>query len=152
MESSQTGRVIDVCISEKKGTRKKPVGKAYLREEYGVEGDAHAGRFSRRQISLLGIESIEKIKKYGFNLKPGDFAENITTEGIELYNLPIGTILNIGKQVQVEVTQIGKKCHSDCEISRLIGQCIMPREGIFARVLKSGWVKSGDPIIVVKKG
>lgn len=150
MENSKVGKVIEVCISKKKGTRKTPVGRVFLSKDYGVEGDAHAKKFSRRQVSLLGIESIEKMKKYGFDLKPGDFAENITTEGIELYNLPVGTILDIGGEVQVEVTQIGKKCHSDCEIARLVGNCIMPREGIFVRVLKSGWVKKGDQIRLIK--
>jgi molybdenum cofactor synthesis domain-containing protein len=141
------GRVVAVSISEKKGEKKQNVGKARLIEDFGLEGDAHAGSW-HRQVSLLAKESIEKMKKMGLAVGPGDFAENITTEGIDLARLPVGTRLKIGDAL-LEVTQIGKECHSGCAIFKQVGQCIMPREGIFARVLRGGVVSEGDEIKVI---
>ena len=134
-----------VCISEIKGVQKYEIEVAKLVEDHGIEGDAHAGKW-HRQISLLGKESVDKMQeKISFELFPGAFAENILTEGICLYELPVGTILQIGTAVG-EVTQIGKECHFDCEIRRKAGDCVMPREGIFVKVLKSGEVKAGDEV------
>jgi MOSC domain-containing protein YiiM len=141
-----TGRVVSINIGEKKGTRKTPVEEAFLRENFGLEGDAHASSLWHRQLSLLAFESIEKMKDKGLDVKEGDFAENITTEGLELTSLPIGTRLRIGEAL-AEVTQIGKRCHTKCEIYTQAGDCIMPREGIFVKILKGGWVRKGDGII-----
>ncbi len=145
------GEVKAVCISREKGTKKENIEKAKLIEDYGIENDAHAGDW-HRQVSLLGIESIEKMKKMGLDIELdfGDFAENITTEGIELYSLPVGTILNIGDDIRLEVTQIGKECHHGCEILKQVGKCIMPEEGIFTKVVKGGIVKIGDEINIIK--
>jgi Uncharacterized protein conserved in bacteria len=141
-------RVIAINISEKKGTPKKTIETGVLIENHGLEGDAHAGNW-HRQVSFLGKESIEKMQALGIKgLCSGKFAENITTEGIDLYLLPIGTKLKIGETI-LEVTQIGKECHQKCAIYHQIGDCIMPKEGIFARVIKGGTVKSGDEIIVI---
>lgn len=142
--------IIAVCKSEEKGTRKKAVVEGILKEDYGLFGDAHADCCSHRQVSLLAIESINKMRRQGFEVNPGDFAENLTTRGMELASLPVGTKISIGKDILLEVTQIGKECHSGCAIYRLIGKCIMPKEGIFARVLRSGCVKVGDQIRVEK--
>jgi MOSC domain-containing protein YiiM len=142
--------VIAVCTSEKKGTTKKPVPEVILKEEFGVVGDAHADCTTHRQVSLLATESIDKMRARGFALQPGDFAENITTRGVELTSLPIGTKLQVGKEVVLEMTQIGKECHAACEIRRLVGDCIMPREGVFARVIHGGRVKAGDNITINK--
>jgi MOSC domain-containing protein YiiM len=144
--------VIAVCQSEKKGTRKTPMARVTIREEYGVIGDAHADSSTHRQVSLLAIESIDKMRGKGLELNPGDFAENITTEGIDLSVLPIGTRINIGKEVVLEMTQIGKECHAGCAIRRQVGDCIMPREGIFARVVRGGEIKPGDRIEIVERG
>jgi MOSC domain-containing protein YiiM len=139
--------IIAVCRSEKKGTGKTPVAEINLKENYGVAGDAHADGTTHRQISLLAIESIDKMRSKGFDfLKPGDFAENITTKGIDLASLPIGTRLNAGKDVILEITQIGKECHAACAIRQQVGDCIMPREGVFAKVIRDGRVKAGDTI------
>jgi MOSC domain-containing protein YiiM len=141
-------KVIAVNISEKKGVIKHPIGKGFFRVNHGLDGDAHAGEW-HRQVSLLGTESIDKMKSSGVEgLTPGKFAENITTEGIVLYELPIGTKLKIG-DVTLEVTQIGKECHLGCEIRKLVGDCVMPREGIFTKVLEEGYIKAGDNIIIV---
>lgn len=143
------GMVLDINVSEKKGVVKKPVEKGIFKEDYGLEGDAHAGKW-HRQVSLLGIESYRKMKEIGIkDLSHGDFAENITTEGIILYELPVGTRLKIGETIQ-EVTQIGKECHTGCAISQQVGKCIMPREGIFTRVVKGGVVRPGDIIEVLE--
>lgn len=140
-------RVLAVNISEKKGVIKTPIDKGFFKVEHGLEGDAHAGKW-HRQVSLLGMESIDKMKKSGVQgLCSGKFAENLTTEGIVLYELPVGTRLRIG-EVLMEVTQIGKECHLGCEIRQLVGDCVMPREGIFTRVLSEGWIRPGDEIIV----
>jgi MOSC domain-containing protein YiiM len=140
--------IIAVCTSNKKGIRKEPVAQIILQEEYGVAGDAHADLQTHRQVSLLAIESIDKMRDTGLDLKPGDFAENITTQGIELASLPVGTIIKAGDEVVLEMTQIGKECHAACAIRKQVGDCIMPREGIFARVIKGGTLKAGDIIIV----
>jgi MOSC domain-containing protein YiiM len=139
-------RIIAVCKSEKKGTVKKNVGKGLLKENFGLSGDAHANCCTHRQVSLLGINSINKMRSLGFNVNPGDFAENLTTEGIDLVSLPVGTRINIGKKVVLEITQIGKDCHAGCAIFQQIGKCIMPKEGVFAKVICGGAVKTGNQI------
>lgn len=142
-------KVKAVCISEKKGEQKHPVEEVLLKVDHGIVGDAHAGNW-HRQVSLLAAESVEKVQKVlNFQLKSGDFAENILTEGIELFTLPIGTKLQIGAAVG-EVTQIGKECHQGCAIRELAGDCVMPREGIFVKVLEEGKVKAGDEIKVLQ--
>jgi MOSC domain-containing protein YiiM len=144
----KVGKVVDVNISDKKGVVKKPIDKGVFIEDFGLEGDAHSGKW-HRQVSLLGIESYKKMEEMGVKgLKHGDFAENITTEGIILHELPVGTRLKIGETIQ-EVTQIGKECHTGCAISQQVGKCIMPKEGIFTRVIKGGVVKKGDTIEVL---
>lgn len=137
-----------VSISKKKGVRKENILEGTLVENFGLKDDAHGGDW-HRQVSLLAIESIEKIREKGLDVGPGDFAENITTIGIDLVNLPIGTKLQIGDDALMEVTQIGKECHSRCAIYHQAGDCVMPREGIFAKVLKGGTVKEHDSIIVM---
>lgn len=145
--------VTATCISEKKGTRKHPVPSITLLENHGIIGDAHAVNadtpplYRHRQVSLLAEESVDKMRSLGMELNPGDFAENILTKGIELKSLPIGTIIKIG-DVQLEVTQIGKECHNDCEIKQLTGKCVMPTEGIFTIVRKGGVIKPGDPLTI----
>ena len=139
-------KVIAVCSSKTKGVRKENIGQGELQEEFGLIGDAHADSAWHRQVSLLAAESIEKMKKMGYEVGPGDFAENITCEGMELFTLPIGTRLSVGDKAILEVTQIGKECHAGCAIFKLTGKCIMPKEGIFARVIRGGQVKMGDPI------
>lgn len=140
------GRVVAVCTSSKKGVRKKNVGEGELVVESGLAGDAHAGPW-HRQVSLLALESIEKMRALGLQVGPGDFAENITTEGLDLPSLPIGTRLRVGPS-ELEVTQIGKECHTRCAIYYQAGDCVMPREGIFVRVLKGGQIEVGDEIVV----
>lgn len=135
-----------VCISEKKGTAKKNIGQAELIENFGLKDDAHAGDW-HRQVSLLSYEKIEEFKALGVDVKDGDFGENLIVEGIDLAKLPIGTKITIN-QVLLEVTQIGKECHTGCAIAQAVGKCIMPTEGIFARVLKGGIVKTGDKVIL----
>ena len=139
-------RIIAVCRSEKKGTKKKPVAAVTIKENYGVVGDAHADGTTHRQVSLLAIESIDKMRSQGFDLQPGDFAENITTQGIDWASLPIGTRITAGSDVVLEMTQIGKECHAACAIRKQVGDCIMPREGISATVIKGGKVRPGDTI------
>lgn len=138
-----------VCISEKKGTIKKPVDEVVMKVDVGIEGDAHSGTW-HRQISLLSVDSVNKVQKnISFELKPGVFAENILIEsGICLYELPIGTKIKIGSAL-CEVTQIGKECHMGCEIRKQTGDCVMPREGIFAKVLQDGTAKAGDIVEVL---
>ncbi len=142
--------VITVNMSEKKGTIKKPVPEVTIREDFGVVGDAHADYNTHRQVSLLAIESIDRMRTKGFDLNPGNFAENITTRGIDLTSLPIGTRFQIGQDTILEMTQIGKECHVDCEIRQLTGDCIMPREGVFTRVIHGGRVTPGDNITLIK--
>ena len=141
-------KVIAVNISEHKGTFKHPVDAVHVKIDHGIEGDAHAGNW-HRQISLLAQESVDKMKALGVqDLTPGKFAENITTEGIELHTLPVGTRLEIGGCL-AEVTQIGKECHQHCQIYKQVGMCIMPTEGIFVKVLKEGDIRPGDPIRIL---
>lgn len=142
-------RIIAVCKSKKKGTKKQPIAEGVLKKDYGLIGDAHADGGTHRQISLLATESISKMQQLGFDVGPGDFAENLTTEGIALVSLPVGTHISIGEGTVLEITQIGKDCHTRCAIYRQIGKCIMPREGVFAKVIKGGLVKSGDAISVL---
>ena len=141
-------RIKAVCISEKKGTQKHPVDRIEMKVDHGIVGDAHAGNW-HRQISLLGAESVKKVQeKIDFDLKPGDFAENILTEGLILYELPVGTLLRIGTAL-CQVTQIGKECHFNCAIREKAGDCVMPREGIFVKVLEPGTAKAGDTVTVM---
>lgn len=142
-----TGEVLAVCTSEKKGTRKRNVGAAELRPHWGIVGDAHAADW-HRQVSLLAWESIEKMRALGLNVGAGSFAENITTQGLELVSLPIGACLRLGEAL-VEVTQIGKVCHDRCAIFYQAGDCVMPREGIFVRVHQGGQVRVGDAVEVL---
>lgn len=142
------GKVLSINISEKKGTPKTRINPGVLLENFGFEGDAHAGKW-HRQVSLLAKESIDKAKGLPTDgLCHGVFAENITTQGIELYTIPVGTRLQVGECV-LEISQIGKECHSGCAIQKLVGQCVMPREGIFATVIKGGKVFEGDDITVL---
>jgi MOSC domain-containing protein YiiM len=143
-------KILAVCRSEAKGVSKAPVPKGVLREDYGLVGDAHADPLGRRQVSLLATESIDKMRALGLTLSPGDFAENLTCEGINLPSLPVGTRLRVGGQAILEITQIGKECHQGCAIMRQVGKCIMPREGVFARVVRGGAVAAGDIIEVAK--
>ncbi|MBI5409293.1 MAG: MOSC domain-containing protein [Nitrospirae bacterium] len=141
-------KIISINISDKKGVRKKPVDSVVIKENYGIETDAHASEKWHRQISLLAIESIDKMRAKGLKVGPGDFAENITTQGISLISLPVGTRMLIGKDIEVEVSQIGKLCHNRCAIYEQAGDCVMPREGIFVKVLKGGVMNKGDGIRV----
>lgn len=141
------GYITAISISEKKGQKKHNIESAQLRVDHGMVGDAHAGQW-HRQISLLGIASIDYMRNQGANVKPGDFAENITVEGIVLYELPVGTRLQLGNEVLLEVTQIGKECHHGCEIMKQVGSCIMPTQGIFAKVLKDGIIQVGDAVCI----
>jgi MOSC domain-containing protein YiiM len=141
-------KVVAVCKSKEKGTTKKAVAEGVLKEDYGLVGDAHADCCTHRQVSLLALESIDKMRKLGFEISPGDFAENLTTQGLELLSLPLGTRISIGKEVILEVTQIGKECHGSCAIYQEIGECIMPKEGVFARVVRGGRVRAEDQVSI----
>ena len=143
-------KIVSVCISKDKGVKKKNITRGNLVEGFGLEGDAHGGDW-HRQVSLLAHESIQKMRDKGLDVGPGDFAENITTHGIDLPSLPIGTRFTIGKDTLLEVTQIGKTCHTRCAIFYQAGDCIMPKEGIFARVLTGGKIKVDDEIKVEEK-
>ena len=145
-------KVIAVCRSDKKGTRKEVVAEGVLREEYGLVGDAHADCCTHRQVSLLAGESIDKMRELGLDVGSGDFAENLTTEGIDIASLPIGTKLSVGEEVTLEITQIGKECHTGCAIFRQVGKCIMPKEGVFASVIRGGVIRAGDRIRIGKDG
>jgi MOSC domain-containing protein YiiM len=140
-------RVLAVCISERKGQKKHPVDEIRLKLDHGIVGDAHAGNW-HRQVSLLANESVDKMRERGLTLEAGDFAENILTEGIALRTLPVGTRLRAG-ETELEITQIGKECHSDCEIKKKVGICVMPAEGVFAIVKREGVVRAGDEIEVL---
>jgi MOSC domain-containing protein YiiM len=146
-ETGKRGQVLAVCTSQKKGTRKRNIERAELRPDWGVVGDAHAADW-HRQVSLLAWESIEKMRALGLNVNVGSFAENITTQGLSLVDLPVGTRLRLGEAL-VEVTQVGKVCHERCAIYYQAGDCVMPREGIFVRVHQGGWVGAGDAIEVI---
>jgi len=139
-------RIVSINVSDKKGVRKKAVDTAVLEENYGIKGDGHASEKWHRQISLLALESIKKMQAKGLDVGSGDFAENLTTEGIDLVSLPIGTRITVGKNIEMEVSQIGKVCHNRCAIYHQAGDCVMPKEGIFAKVLRGGTVKTGDDI------
>ena len=147
MKEVQKGKVLAVNVSEEKGTRKTNIQSCALLKDFGLKGDAHAGPW-HRQVSLLANESIQKMRALGLKVGYGDFAENITTEGVDLVHLPIGTTMRIGDSVLLRVTQIGKECHDRCAIYYQAGDCVMPKEGIFAEVLSEGEVKVGDEIII----
>ena len=138
-------RILSIAVSSKKGTRKTRVQSADLAIDHGVIGDAHAGPWER-QVSFLAAERIEECKSRGLNVSFGDFAENIATEGIDWKSVPLGTCFRLGDNAVVEVTKIGKECHKKCAIYYQAGDCIMPREGVFARVLEGGTIRCGDPI------
>ena len=138
------GSIVAVCVSKSKGEKKTPVEKVHLRESYGIIGDGHSGDW-HRQVSLLAQESIDKMRNMGLDVGPGDFAENITTRGIDLVNLPLGTRLGIGP-VELEISQIGKVCHTRCAIYHQAGDCVMPKEGVFAVVRSGGVVRPQDEI------
>ena len=139
-------KVLAVCRSDEKGVPKDAIPEGVFRVEYGLEGDAHASSATHRQVSLLAMESIEKMREMGADVGPGDFAENLTTEGIGLASLPIGTRLAVGDDIRLEITQIGKECHTGCAIMQQVGTCIMPTEGVFARVLRGGVARPGDAV------
>ena len=138
--------IIAVCSSKEKGTKKEIVAEGILKEDYGLIDDAHADCCTHRQVSLLAIESINKMRRLGFKVNPGDFAENLTTEGIDLVSLPVGTRLFIGGEIILELTQLGTECHTGCAIYRQVGKCIMPKEGVFAKVVRGGFVRARDQI------
>jgi len=142
--------IIAVCTSKAKGERKTDVGRGELQKGFGLAGDAHGGDW-HRQVSLLAIESIDKMRAAGLDVGPGDFAENLTTRGVDLYSLPIGTRLQVGSKALLEITQIGKICHDRCAIYHQAGDCVMPREGVFAIVLQGGVVKAGDDLLVIEQ-
>ena len=141
------GEVMAVCISEKKGTQKKNVHEALFIEDFGLEKDAHAGKW-HRQVSLLSYEKIEEFRSRGAEVEDGAFGENLVVKGIDFRSLPVGTRLRC-RDVVLEVTQIGKECHHGCAIFQKMGDCIMPREGVFARVLRGGWIREGDELTVL---
>lgn len=143
------GKVKAVCISEKKGTAKKDIGEAVFIENYGLENDAHAGNW-HRQVSLLSFDAVEEFRARGAKVADGAFGENLLVEGFDFKAFPVGTIFKCN-DVILEMTQIGKKCHSECEIYHQVGDCIMPREGVFAKVLHGGVIKVDDELVVVKK-
>jgi MOSC domain-containing protein YiiM len=144
-------KIVAVCTSDKKGTKKKNVCEGVLKEDHGLVGDSHASDGNYRQLSLLSMTSIEKMRGLGVDVGPGDFAENLTVEGDELvlYKLPIGKRLKVGKDIILEVTQIGKTCHDHCQIFKQVGTCVMPVEGIFTRIIKGGKVKAGDAVSLI---
>lgn len=143
-----SGRIVAISISKKKGIPKSNVSSANLIENHGIEGDIHAGNW-HRQVSFLALESIEKMRKAGLSkLRPGAFAENITTEFIDIPNIKVGSKVKIGKDALLEITQIGKECHTKCAIFVKIGDCVMPKEGIFARVIKSGKIFTNDKVYI----
>jgi len=143
-------KVVAVCRSDKKGIQKQPIIRGEFEEGYGLVDDAHADSDTHRQVSLLAMESIDRMRAMGLEVGHGDFAENITTEGIDVASLPVGTHLLIGAEVTLEITQIGKECHTRCAIYRQVGSCIMPEEGVFGRVVRGGVVEAGDEIRIVE--
>jgi len=145
------GKIIAVCKSEQTGVKKVPCGSGMFIEDYGLEGDAHASRGIARQVSLLAEESIDKMRGLGLELNSGDFAENLTIEGMELFTLPVGTRLEVG-EVILEISQIGKACHKGCAIFQAVGSCIMPKEGVFARVIRGGKIAEGDAVEIMAAG
>ncbi len=144
------GEVVEVCVSDRKGIKKTPVGECVILENYGVEGDSHASGEYHRQVCLLAEESIDKMTAQGFEVGPGSFAENITTRGLNLLAIPLGTKVRLG-EVLLEITQKGKECHDGCAVYKEIGACIARTEAIFGRVLKGGMVKAGDEVEVLEE-
>jgi len=144
------GKIIAVCRSETTGTKKVPCGSGMFIEDYGLEGDAHACRGIARQVSLLAEKSIDKMRGLGLELNSGDFAENLTIEGMELFTIPVGTRLKVG-EVILEISQIGKACHKGCAIFQAVGSCIMPKEGVFARVIRGGRITEGDAVEMIEQ-
>ena len=144
-------KILAVCRSDRKGTVKDPIDEGLIEQDFGLKGDAHAESHIKRQVSLMSIESINRMKAEGYNVVPGSFAENLTTEGIDLI-LPVGTRFAVGDEVLLEITQIGKECHTGCAIFKQVGKCIMPKEGVFTKVLRSGVVRAGDEIRVSQDG
>jgi MOSC domain-containing protein YiiM len=142
------GQIVAVSVSHRKGIKKSNLPECKLFEDQGLDGDAHAGDW-HRQVSLLAMESINKIRGKGLDVSPGDFAENITTSGLKIWELPMGTRLAVGSEALLEVTQIGKECHDRCAIYHQVGDCVMPREGVFTRVLRGGIIRPGDEIRVL---
>ena len=142
--------IVSIAVSKKKGTRKTPVEKAFLSRDQGVDGDAHAGPW-HRQVSFLASESIDEARDQGLDVGFGDFAENIATVGIDWKAMPLGTRVRLGDSALLEITQIGKECHTKCAIYYKAGDCIMPREGVFARVLEEGTIRCGDPIQILDR-
>jgi len=147
-ESNSEMKIVSIAISKKKGTPKVQVGKASLLEDHGLKGDAHAGPW-HRQVSFLAAESIEKARKKGFDVGFGDFAENIATSGIDWQDIPVGARVNLGDSAVVEITQKGKECHKKCAIYYMAGDCIMPREGIFGRVIQAGEIRCEAPVRIL---
>ena len=145
------GNVIAVCSSKTVGIKKNVITEGRIKENYGLEGDAHASSAWHRQVSLLAIESIEKMRKMGYDVGPGDFAENLTCEGVDLVSLPVGTEIRVGEDVLLRISQIGKECHTGCAVFQQVGKCIMPKEGVFAEVLQGGKVCANDEIRMEKK-
>lgn len=141
------GKIMAVCISEKRGTQKKNIEKVRLIENFGLEGDAHGGNW-HRQVSLLSYEKVRAFEEKGISVEDGAFGENLLVEGFDFKTLPVGTRFRCG-EVLLEMTQIGKECHSHCEIYQVVGDCIMPREGVFARVLHGGMIQIGDEMEIV---
>ncbi len=141
---------MSIAVSKKKGTRKVPTNEALLVRNHGLEGDAHAGPW-HRQVSFLSSENIEQARNQGLDVTFGDFAENISTLGIDWKNVPVGTQVKLGEEALVEITRIGKECHNKCAIYYLAGDCIMPKEGVFARVLEGGWISRGDDVTIIEK-
>jgi MOSC domain-containing protein YiiM len=148
VNQTESGEIVAVCTSLQKQTRKINIKECLVEENHGLEGDAHSSQKTHRQVSLLALESIDKMRNMGLDVHPGDFAENITTKGIRLVTIPIGTRIQVGDCI-MEVTQIGKECHNRCAIYQQAGDCIMPREGIFARVITGGKVKTGDKVRIL---
>jgi MOSC domain-containing protein YiiM len=147
---NKSGKIIAVCRSDTKGVCKDIVSEGQFTENFGMVTDAHASSATHRQVSLLANESINKMRKMGLDLKSGAFAENLTTEGIDLVSIPVGTKVKVGKEVVLEISQIGKVCHTGCAISKQVGTCVMPKEGVFGKVIKGGKITAGDTISVLE--
>jgi MOSC domain-containing protein YiiM len=145
------GKVLAVCRSDNKGTVKTPIAEGVIQEDFGLAGDAHAEHGIRRQVSLMSIESINRMRSKGYEVTRGSFAENLTTEGLDILSVPVGARFTVGKDVVLEVTQIGKECHTGCAIFHQVGTCIMPKEGVFTKVVRGGVVKPGDEISVCRR-
>lgn len=143
-------KIVSLAVSKKKGTRKQPINNVELVKDHGIDGDAHAGKW-HRQVSFLAQEQIDEARKRGLDVTFGDFAENIATQGVDWKTVPIGTVVRLGSRAVVQITQIGKECHNKCAIYYKAGDCIMPREGVFARVLEGGRIRCGDPIEFVSE-